>query len=312
MAIMPTCDHPAANGACSRTVPDDDSRCFMHSGNGPPSSHGAPEDSQNALGNSGGGAPEKNLNAARHCGWSDPEKHLDRLREARPPMAFGSFIDPDGEFDDAFEWAKARVDERVEDYALVYDLAVEEVREDESVMEDIRTIVALTDQGFRSSAETLMNFTVEKERGYETADGETVTVTTETINPSWRADIRTSQRARNLRRKLGITGREVAQAKRERELAEQWRAALSTNASRDDHDQESNTEQTDDRDHDHEAVSREPEKPSAEGDAEAETETASSRNGESEASDESHTEQIDGRDRDCGPRPDDYIGVRSF
>lgn len=226
MAIMATCDHPVANGACSRTVPDDDARCFMHSGNGPPSSHGAPEGSQNALGNSGGGAPENNLNAARHCGWSDPEKHLDRLREIRPSVPFGSFIDRTDEFDDAYEWATARIDERVEDYALVHNLDVKEVRADEGVMDDIRTIVALTDMGFRSSAETLMNLTVEQEKEYETEDGETVTVTTETVNLAWRADIRTSQRARNLRRELGITGRDVAQAEQERELAEQWAAAL--------------------------------------------------------------------------------------
>lgn len=213
MAIMPSCNAPAANGPCSRPVPDADSHCFIHSGNGPPSSHGAPEGSQNALGNSGGGAPKNNLNAATHCGWSDPLKHYERLREIRPPVPFGSFGDGDDRFDDAFEWVCVLVDEHVDDYALMHDLDPEEVREDEEVMRKIREIAALSDQCLRTSLETLMNFTVEKEQEYETADGETVTVTTETINPSWRADIRTSQRQRNLWHELGIIPRDVAEIK---------------------------------------------------------------------------------------------------
>lgn len=92
---------------------------------------------------------------------------------------------------------------------------------------------------WRSIGISTNDFTVEQEREYETEDGETVTATTETVNPSWRADIRTSQRARSLRGKLGITGREVAQAEQERELREQWAAALNgrqTDADADDSD----------------------------------------------------------------------------
>lgn len=51
----------------------------MHSGDGPPKSHGAPAGNDNAVRNSGGGAPLPNSNAVKHAGRSDTLKHYHRL-----------------------------------------------------------------------------------------------------------------------------------------------------------------------------------------------------------------------------------------
>lgn len=78
--MKPTCGHPTdSGGPCKRTVAEPDKHCFMHTGNGAPSGHGAPPENDNAVGNSGGGAPVGNTNAEKHGAWNDPLKEYKRL-----------------------------------------------------------------------------------------------------------------------------------------------------------------------------------------------------------------------------------------
>jgi len=60
------CGYPTDDGdgpPCQRLVADDD-RCFMHSDDGPPADHGAPDGNDFATGNAGGpGAPDGNFHA---------------------------------------------------------------------------------------------------------------------------------------------------------------------------------------------------------------------------------------------------------
>ena len=63
---------------CQRRVSSPSDRCFIHSDDGPPADHGAPEGNTNGLRNDGG-APPANGNAERHGLYADRSKYYRRL-----------------------------------------------------------------------------------------------------------------------------------------------------------------------------------------------------------------------------------------
>lgn len=206
---MPTCGHPASNGPCQRTVPDEDTNCFMHSGNGPPKSHGAPAGNDNAVGNSGGGAPEGNINSYKHGGRADALKHYHRLGGP------------------ALEEAEEHVESLVESYALVHQVDEDEARADDDRMDDFRRLAAMHHKWITATAKVLEeDFVVEREREHKTDDGEIVTWTERVIHPAERATWRINGRERTLRKKHGISLRTVTEARdreqRRQQLAESF------------------------------------------------------------------------------------------
>lgn len=63
---------------CQRRVSSVGDRCFIHTDDGPPADHGAPEGNDNGLRNDGG-APPANGNAERHGLYADRSKYYQRL-----------------------------------------------------------------------------------------------------------------------------------------------------------------------------------------------------------------------------------------
>lgn len=171
--------------------------CFMHGEDGPPADHGAPEDNQNAVGNSGGGAPELNTNAATHSGYSDPLKHFDRL------------------WGDARDHADELVEGYRNDYALVHDCDGETVEANAQLTNRFRALAAMVHQRGWMQYGLIGNLTVNQDHEIK-VNGETRTVTTEKTNPAIWAYLRLSSRIRKERRDMQIHGRAVARAQRER------------------------------------------------------------------------------------------------
>lgn len=163
---------------------------------------GAPEGNSNAAGNDGG-APEYNTNAVKHHGWSDSLKHYHRLSGAPKELAdriLGDYID---------------------DYALVHEMDAEEVKADETVMNDLRRLAANYNQWMCASVPGVKEgFIIEEEREYEDEDGEIHTYPHRKVNPSERACWRLTQKWFKLREKLEVDAESVREARRKQQQYE--------------------------------------------------------------------------------------------
>lgn len=186
--MSPQCDHPTPSGPCERRVGDDDEVCFLHDESGPPSSHGAPEGNDHAVGNAGGGAPAQNTNAEIHGGFADLELLAERL--------------DDSEQEHVDRLAAAAVD-RSEQNAPEMDSGERERLARRYALLDVQLKKAEGDlagpeQGGRGIA-------VQREVTVE-MDGGPVTGTGTALNPVWDVQHRIRQRQRRLAQKLSLFG----------------------------------------------------------------------------------------------------------
>jgi len=140
---------------------------------------GAPEGNQNAVGNAGGGAPPGNGNAVEHGGWSDPVKRYERLdADERWRVAYWFRV-----YSDRF----TRIHERPPSAA--HGVRVGETTlnldADAAVSERLHRLAILRDQQNAVEAEGWTgDLSAEKEREFETQDGETVTTTVMGVKPA--------------------------------------------------------------------------------------------------------------------------------
>ena len=202
------CNYPASNGSCGREIADGREHCYLHGdGGGTPPGHGAPAGNDNAVGNSGGGAPVHNTNAATHAGYSAPQKHYERLRDNQPPTAKEPVY---GGVELAWELVSTFVDDLIEEYALVHDIPPENVRDDERVMTKIREIAAMRDQKQRARDRPPV---YAKEKEIERPDGSTMMTTVTARPPGWEAGFRLYSKIERKKKRLGIDGQAVREAK---------------------------------------------------------------------------------------------------
>lgn len=168
------CGAPTSSGSCDRLIPEEAEACFMHTGDGPPNSHGAPIGNTNAIGNSGGGAPVGNTNALKYGSWSDPEKHYERL-EGKSKQFVDELIG------DIIDRSKA-------------DLPQGEI---EAKARRLASVMHLENNGWAHAFDE--GLTVEREREVGGS-----TVTDEVVHPAVEGDFRLSSKVSKLYRELRL------------------------------------------------------------------------------------------------------------
>ena len=182
---------------------------------------GAPLGNTNAIGNAGGGPPAGNGNAVKHGGWSDPAKRFDRLDAGeRERVAYWFRIYYD-RFTRVYGVApSATTDARVAETMLDLDASA---GADVSVSARLHRLAVLRDQRIAVEGEGWTgDLSAEKEREFETADGETVTATVMGVKPAINAGWELRARIEHEEEALGIgTGALTRSVEREDEGEEE-------------------------------------------------------------------------------------------